>query len=515
MATDREKGLLEEIRVRSKINRVAIYPDQALITRRCFVELEPGACEIVFDDMPATIVPGSLRAKGAIMGEEKGTSGIRLISLDHRPSSDRDRGDGRPTGRRKKLEEARDRARNSLENLRLRRSFFLGVTARSRDHISRTLVEQALSVEDCDKISDFLFQSLARTDDEIRKAQGKEKELGSKLALMDEEAKYRAGHDNLTHEVRVGVQVPAKIKGVLELTYVIPGARWTPFYEIHAVPGKGAVTLQAYGIVSQEAGEPWPDVKMSLSTTPPLVGASSPDLEPLLLRPPEDGKNASEPPGGGKGPAAQSAPFVPEGAGWDFEVARPGTVSSDGSPFRALLGQWDLKAEFEYVCMPRFSESAFLRARLRNTKRTELLPGKVNIFSDSDFIGTAEIPFVSRSGDFEVFLGVDAEIRIQRQMEREAKGKGGVISKVQRKGIRVKMTVQNRKSGEQPIILMERMPVSRHKEIRVKDSKFSEEPRKKSRNGILTWTFSLRPREKREISYSYTVEYPRGMRLQL
>jgi hypothetical protein len=509
---------VEEIRVRSNINRVAVFPDQALITRRCFVELEPGTCEIVFDDMPGSILPGSLQAKGKIMGGEKGSGRIRLLSLDHRPSRSR-RGAGRqPTGRRKKLEESRDRCRNSLENLKLRRSFFLGVAARSRDHISRTLVQRELSVEDCNKISDFLFQSLARTDDDIRKARGKDKELEEKLAQLEEEARSTSGEEALGHQVRVGVHVAAKVKGVLELSYVIPGARWSPFYEIHAIPGKETVSLQAYGIISQEAGEPWPDVKISLATTPPPIGASRPELQPLLLQPPADGegdKAAPDSPSGAKAARPTPPAFISDSAGWDFEVKSPGTVPPDGSPVRALIGQWDLKAEYEYVCIPRFSEVAFIRARLRNTPRTELLPGTMNIFCNSDFIGTREIPFVSPSEEFEVYLGSDPGIQIRRQIERERKSKGGVIAKVQRRGIRVVTTVHNKRTDERPIVLIERMPVSRHKEIRVKDSKFKPDPKKKNRNGIITWSFSLRPKEKREISYSYTVEYPRGMRLQI
>lgn len=508
---------MEEIRVRSEINRVSVYPDRALVTRRCFVELEPGSCEIVFDEMPSAIIPGSLRAKGTILGAESGSGGLKLLSIDLRPVEGGERVGGDPKGRRKKLEEARGRVRGRLENLRLRRSFFMGVAARSRDHISRQLVQRDLSVEDCEKISDFLFQNLGRTDDEIRKVQGKEKELEERIAGEAEEARSGPAAAEPIYQVRLGVHVPSKIKGVLELSYITAGSRWVPFYEVHGGPGEETVTLQAYGIVSQTTGEPWPDVKMNLSTTQPPIGASRPELEPLFLRPPPadgGGQDAAGGPGG-KGQEAEPAFLVPEGSGWNFDVARPGSVPPDGTPVRALIGQWEMKAEYEYVCIPKLSENAFLRARIRNTRRTDLLPGQVNIFSNSDFVGTTEIPFVPPSEEFEVYLGLYPGIRIRHQTDREGKGKRGVISKVHRKGLKIRMTIHNQKAKEKPIVLMERIPVSKHKEIRIKDSKFSDEPKKKNRNGIVTWSFSLRPREKREISYSYTVEYPRGMRLQV
>ncbi|MCZ6688732.1 MAG: mucoidy inhibitor MuiA family protein [Planctomycetota bacterium] len=510
---------MDQIRVRSKINRVAVFPDRALVTRRCFVELDSGACEIIFELMPSTIIPGSLRAKGTIMGGEKDGSSLRVLSIDHRPSESSQKHKDQPTVQSRKLIESRDRLRNQLENLRLRRSFLLGVTARSRDHISRTLVQKELTIEDCERISDFLFESLARTADEIRKTEGKEKELEAKLARTeDEKVAGEVSGGSATHEVHVGLHVPASLKGILELSYMIPDARWAPFYEIHANPGQETIMLHAYGIVSQEAGESWPDVKMRIATTPPPIGARRPELEPLFLTSPTNGKKEgdskdAQPPTPGTSETLSA--FVPDGVGWDFEVKRPGTVPADGSPVRALLGQWELKASYEYVCIPKLSEFAFLRARIRNTRRTDLLPGQVNVFYGSDFIGTAEIPYVSPGSEFEAYLGADSTVRIRQHVEQEGKGRGGVISKVHRKGLRVKMTIQNNKSGEKPVVLMERMPVSRHKEIRIKDSKFSEEPKKKTRNGILTWVFALKPKEKREITYSYTVEYPRGMRLQI
>ena len=65
------------------------------------------------------------------------------------------------------------------------------------------------------------------------------------------------------------------------------------------------------------------------------------------------------------------------------------------------------------------------------------------------------------------------------------------------------------------MVLIERLPLSGHKEIRVRDIKFAEEPKKKSHKGIYIWQFPLKNKEKRELQYSYTVEYPRGMRLQI
>ena len=516
---------MDEIRVKSEINRVSVYPDRALITRRCFVEIEPGVCEIVFDGMPASVVPGSLRAKGSVVGNDDRSSGIRLLDIEHRPAEVRGRDGRAPRGRRRKLEDDRAKIESRLENLRMRRTFFLGVAARTRDHVSRQLTAKELSIEECDTITGFLFENLARTDDEIRKAEAQKEQLAGKILELESPESPSDGAEAPDHEVRLQAEVPARVKGVLELSYVVRGARWTPFYEAWAAPDSGSVKLQAYGIVSQ-TGEEWPEVKLTLSTVPPPLGVGGPDLEPFFLRPSEGkaeeedeveaaldaGDNGSGPDGDGHPPAEDS---FPEGSMWNVEAQSLGTVPPDGSPVRVLLGEWDLKAEFEYVCIPKMSEVAFLRARVKNTTRRDLLPGRTNLFSNSDFVGTEEIPLVPASDDLELHFGTDAAVRVRSATERQAKGKGGVISKVQRKGIKTKLVVQNTRGREKPVVLIERLPLSGHKEIRVRDIKFAEEPKKKSHKGIYIWQFPLKNKEKRELQYSYTVEYPRGMRLQI
>ena len=202
-----------------------------------------------------------------------------------------------------------------------------------------------------------------------------------------------------------------------------------------------------------------------------------------------------------------------DAGGW--AEALEADLRTQATPGRAEQERAYLKSDFEYVCIPKMSEVAFLRANLKNTTRRDLLPGHANIFCNSDFIGTGEIPFVPTSEAFEVHLGTDAGVRVRSATERQAMGKGGVISKVLRKGIKTKVVVQNTRGREKPVVVIERLPVSGHKEIRVRDIKFGEEPRKKSHNGIYIWHLSLKNKEKRELSYSYTVEYPRGMRLQI
>ena len=60
------------------------------------------------------------------------------------------------------------------------------------------------------------------------------------------------------------------------------------------------------------------------------------------------------------------------------------------------------------------------------------------------------------------------------------------------------------------------MPVSQNDRIKVKISDVSLKPKEKDwkdRQGIYRWEFSLKPKQKKEITYSFVVEHPRDMNI--
>ena len=59
----------------TSVESVTVYPDRARVTRRGSLELEAGSHRIVIDNLPAAIVPESLRVSG------RGSAGARLLSV--------------------------------------------------------------------------------------------------------------------------------------------------------------------------------------------------------------------------------------------------------------------------------------------------------------------------------------------------------------------------------------------------------------------------------------------------
>ncbi len=67
-----------EIELPTRIDRVTVYPDGAVVTRLGKAELLQGASQIVLRGLPATIDPASIRVEG------KGSAGFSVGAVDVR-----------------------------------------------------------------------------------------------------------------------------------------------------------------------------------------------------------------------------------------------------------------------------------------------------------------------------------------------------------------------------------------------------------------------------------------------
>ncbi len=82
-----------------------------------------------------------------------------------------------------------------------------------------------------------------------------------------------------------------------------------------------------------------------------------------------------------------SAHFAP----WRIIVYRVGQgeavcLPSDGLAHTVSIATLQLRADFEYVCVPRKSTTVFTQARITNTSEHDMLPGPISVFMDDSFV---------------------------------------------------------------------------------------------------------------------------------
>jgi uncharacterized protein (TIGR02231 family) len=252
-----------------------------------------------------------------------------------------------------------------------------------------------------------------------------EKEVWS----VDKEGKKRAA--------RITIIVYAEEDGAAEISltyrefYVLPcyqsdsypvvsNASWTPLYDLRARVGadKTEISLQYRATIKQSTGEDWKDVELTLSTASPQLGSTIPKLYPQRIDPIVQYRPGLKSAGFGRNRGAKKERSIMSSYGSPIVMAMRSAVAVEGmistsyeieglsniptdtdltsQEHKVSIAVIDLKADLEWIAVPRVQPSAFLQAKVKNTSEYLLLPGRANIFLDDNFVAKSSIEVGTR-----------------------------------------------------------------------------------------------------------------------
>lgn len=210
------------------------------------------------------------------------------------------------------------------------------------------------------------------------------------------------------------------------------------------------------------------------------------------------------------------APLEPVETGISLQYAIPGRVSlKSGEPTKKLqLTQFELGAEFSYYTFPKAGERAYLKGRLVNSSKFVLLPGNGNTYVGEEFTGGVFVPAVAQEESLGMSFGADERVRVKRELVRSFKSRAGVLGRVERQQFVYRTTVENFRQQPMTIEVVEQVPVSQQKEIKVTVVRAEPKPEEQDdAKGTRTWKPELKPGEKFVIDLEFQVEYPTGRRV--
>ena len=150
---------------------------------------------------------------------------------------------------------------------------------------------------------------------------------------------------------------------------------------------------------------------------------------------------------------------------------------------------------------------AYLRATASNSSPLLLLPGPARIFREGEFVGETVLETVASGEEFELQLGVDEEIRIERELRRRGTSKA-VIGGTRTVDVAYEITVRNHRRSAARVAVHDHIPVSTDGEIKVRLRETSPAPAGHDDLGELTWKLSLDSGQAATIRYRFTVEHP-------
>ncbi len=524
-----------------KITDVTVFQDRAIINRSDEIKFTKGRGEYIFKNLPASINNQSIRVKG--FGE------LLILGLDIYDEYLDEYSEQEIIKIKNELINFKlleISLNNKIKNNEFKRNFLNNLNFDNIKIVDRNDFKK-INSGDYQALYDFYKGNYSLIDQENFKLKNELAELIKKIKKIEFDLnKISSGKSLKIINCRINYE--AQVEGIASLlvSYMVNNAKWNPLYDARLNHKKRILELTYFAQTTQTTGENWKDVNLSFSTAQPQIGAFLPDIAPWYVDfyyppPPSpkmylkrsmkkdsnrEGEKEKEEKLGvdmiaqaivsddetisasiDKDDYVQSE-VATSGINAVFNAMNTYSVDSDGTVKKALLLIDEFPVKLEYIIIPRLSENAYLKAKIKNNKNYPLLSGKVNVYHDNNYVGESNISTVSANEEFEIFLGIDPGIDVKYQLLNKFTQKSGLTSQNNKIIYKYRITINSYKENEEEIQLFEQIPLSGDKDIKVKieNQDIFNSP---DQNGTLFVVFTLKPKEKKELNFSYSVEYPK------
>lgn len=511
--------------VESKIRAVTVFLNRAQVTRDVKTRVDAGKSSIVLTGLTAQMDVESIQAKG------KGS--FIILGISHRQNFLSEL--NLPKG----LQVLKDSIEHQQRQVQLENSQKEILNKEEQMLVANQKIggsSQNLTAAELKAMSDFYRSRLGdivntrmKVDDRIRK-------LNQSIAKLQRQFNEQNElYSRNTSEIVVNVSAEAATAAELEVTYVVTNAGWAPVYDLRATNTSSPVQLSYKANVFQGTGEEWNNVKLKLSTANPSQSGLKPELftwqldfyQPIVYEYMKNKKAGGAPAMMRSAPAADKAEemtleepaesiaeyvtAIQTTLNTEFDIALPYTVTTSAKPTLVDIRNHELKATYKYAVAPKLDNSAFLLAKATGWEEFNLLPGEANIFFEGTYVGKTFVDPNSIRDTLSVSLGRDTRIVVKREKMKDLTSRK-LIGANQRETHGYKITTRNTKTEPITIVVEDQLPVSLNSQIEVTVLNLGGANHNKD-TGKITWEFTLKPNESREVTYSFEVKYPKDKQI--
>ncbi len=541
----------------SRVVAVTVYQKTALITRETAAPDAAGISEVIISPLPPTCMQSSLYAEAS--------DGIRVLSARFRVRAIYE--DTREEVR--KLETKIKETQNKIAALQAdlkaaeANTLFLGKLEGFTAATMTQLTEKGhLDSEKTIALATFIKESrVKQTKGEVEVKQ-QTAALQEELAFHQRQLAERSGSQVRTERDAVVMIDKSKAgPGTVRLNYFSTEASWRPQYKLRAgAKDADRVAVEYQASITQQTGEDWGAVDVTLSTAQPLLNAAPPELKVLevaIAAPGIGQPNAGAKPNASpdaylsdlkkqsqslrRQSADNSLNLRTEAAGKDANDAAAleqyrdllagkeeldrmvGATDDplDGGPSVTYhlkskltmptraeeqvieIVKLDLAPKFYYKAVPVLTSHVYRIADLVNTTEYVLLPGEATMYLSTDFVGRMTLPLVAIGRPFSVGFGVDPQLQVQRKLidkKRITQGGNQVLT------FNYRVLLSSYKTTPVDVQLWERTPHAEAQNsivvtLQTPKTPLSEDPlyvRDEKPKNLLRWDLKLDPKQNGE-----------------
>lgn len=262
-----------EQEVKSKINQVTVFLQGAQVTRQAPVSLKPGVTILKFSGISPNVLEQSIQAEAS--GQAKILSvSFQINHMDEMKSSEKI---SALKAELKKLEWllAQEHSKEQVcaeEEAILKTNKSIGGTT------------EGVRIEELKVAMDYFRQRLTEIKQlQFAISQSIEKYNLEMSRINAQLAELHASWPKPTGEIMVKVSLKNPGLADVKVTYLVNEARWFPSYDIRAKNIKSPVAITYKANVSQQSGEDWENVSLTISSANPSQVGARPVVKPWIL----------------------------------------------------------------------------------------------------------------------------------------------------------------------------------------------------------------------------------------
>jgi uncharacterized protein (TIGR02231 family) len=532
--------------VTTRPSAVAVYADQATVTRSGTIDLPAGDSVLVLSGVPAGLLPDSVSARGRASAQVTiGAVELRQATFDARPFNQRRAAldaQVRELDDQLTAIDVRHNAAAAQQQMieRLAASF---VDAQRRPPGPNEAPRPPIDPASWRAAWELVRDGTTETGEAVRRARLERRAVEErKAALQAEIASLGAPPARGALEIAVSVRTDAATSLALEVSYQVRNASWRPVYEARLDTANARLALRQEAVVTQSTGEDWGDVALTLSTARPSAGTQPPQLAPwrITLAPPPQARYRDAPAGAaapappamaqrGQGESddrradganrreaqVENAALVTVGFAVEYQIPGTATVRSDGSERRVRIAELPTDVTMTAQAIPRLDRRAFLRAAFASPAQVPLLPGQVTLVLDGVQVGRAALPLLRPTEQTALAFGADDRIRVAYEPQPPRRNEAGNIISGRTALVTNEALIKVQSFHARPIeiTVLDQLPVSTEEPLVVTLDNATQPPPTArdvdERPGVLAWTATYAPREERRIRFVYSVGAPR------
>lgn len=504
-----------------QINKADIYLNGARVNSVSKISLEKGSHTLIISNITDAIVEKSLQAKIS--------SGANIVSVNisrnYMDISSLTKKEQDLFDAQKKLITEKELSEIEKQTVQDEINLLnLLVRGKDGDDKKHTVTElRELTKFYADKINELKKESY-RITQEITKIQ--EELMRINAQLVEERALKNKNYN----QIEVTVEVTSAGSKTIELGYFVTRCGWQPSYDIKAEGKDKPVHIVYKASVWQNTGIDWKDCEITLMTNQPVQDQNRPVLSPVFVEfytPSPQAREyetmADESVEAEKDLvqmysnmvelSQQAKQSIPQNTVYHtdinitYQIGAKQSIAGNGKSQVLTLDNKQIDARFLYHAIPKLTEQVFLLAYIPKWSNLNLLNGTASIYLQDAFIGQIQIRENYTGEEYPLSFGVDNRITVKRNKKQDLSSESRIGSE-KREKISYEFLLRNNLSTDIDIEILDQIPVSKNKNIKVMLEDKGEAEYTES-IGLLKWTVPVRAGQSYNLGFTYELRYPK------